>query len=448
MHEGRTRDRGHALERARRRGPLLRLLRVPLLTLLAASSTLGAAPSARAAPGDAEGAKGLLFARRHDCVRAAPLLEAVERLRHRPSTAVPLADCYVATGDLVRAAELYGRVAGEKAARGWVRADYNAAKAARQKAADVDARIPTLRFQVPVSYDGLEVTVDGAPVADLDAERRVAPDVAVTVVARARGRKERVEKVVLNEGERRVVMLRLAPTAAARKASSGATDPLPTSWLGVRYYGVILPKFVMNLVADGGTNLVIPGGAFTFTTQASDAEVTVALGYLSYRMGDTPFKAHGAPDTDWEFVGSSLQALTATVDLMWSFPLDAARNVSFRAGGAVGLGWMFLGDMTRVQSYPANGVPGDPATYLKCLGPNNPLGTYRYCNSLDKDASHYPGYTEPDWFHGGIRPSLFPVLVIPQLGFTFRPSRGTAIDLDTGVSLSGILTSVGFRVGL
>jgi hypothetical protein len=419
---------------------------------LAGSVTQLASVAALAAPGDAEGARGLLFARRRDCVRAAPLLEAAERLYHRPSTAVPLADCYVATGDLLRAGDLYRRVAGEKAARGWVRADYNAAKASKQKAADVDARIPSLRFQVPASYEGLEVLVDGARVTDLDAERRVAPDVAVSVVAHATGRRDFTDKVVLNEGERRVVVIRLAPAGTvaheARSPPGGAAGPLPTSWLGVRYYGAVLPKFVMNLVADGGTTLVIPGGAFTFTTRAGDAEVTVALGYLSYRMGDTPFKQRGAPDTDWEFVGSSLQALTGTVDLMWSFPLDAAQKVSFRAGGAVGLGWMFLGNMTRVQAYPANGVPGNPATYLKCLGPNDPLGTFRYCNSLASDATHYPGYTEPDWFHGGIRPSLFPWVVLPQLGFTFRPSRGTAIDLDTGVSISGFLTSLGFRVGL
>ena len=38
---------------------------------------------------------------------------------------------------------------------------------------------------------------------------------------------------------------------------------------------VVIPKFVMNLFANGGRTLPIPGGAFTFTTQASDAEITV-----------------------------------------------------------------------------------------------------------------------------------------------------------------------------
>ena len=109
--------------------------------------------------------------------------------------------------------------------------------------------------------------------------------------------------------------------------------------------------------------------------------------------------------------------------------------------------------MYRVQAYPPNfkpGVvtPGNPYTYLACRGPNNPRGTYAYCNELDADASHYPGYTEPDWFHGGIRPSLFPWLVVPQLGLSFRPASNVAIDVDTGVSISGILTTLGVRFGL
>ena len=60
------------------------------------------------------------------------------------------------------------------------------------------------------------------------------------------------DQVVLNEGERRVVLLRLEPLGGAAKApprsAPGPSVPAPTSWLGVRYYGVVLPKFVMNLV--------------------------------------------------------------------------------------------------------------------------------------------------------------------------------------------------------
>lgn len=409
-----------------------------------ALAALFTAPAARAAPGDTQGQKGMLLAKRRDCAKAIPLLEEAERLRHRPMHAVALADCHVATGELLKASEIYHGLQDEKPQRFWVRADYNQRKAAQKKAQDVDARIPTVRFAVDGVYTDLEIVVDGKPLGDPGEERKLAPDVAAVVVARAKGKKERTERLVLNEGERRVVTLRLADAEPPKPA----VGPRPTSWLGARYYGVIIPKFVMNMVADGGRTLVVPGGAFTFTTQATDAEITLGLGYLSYRMGDTPIKPHGEPDTEWEFMSSSLQGVTLTVDLMWSFNLDAEGRVAFRVGGAAGVGWMFLGDLSRVQSYPGDGKPGDPASYLKCIGPNDPRGTFRYCNALDKDAAHYPGYAEPDWFHRGIRPRVFPWLVLPQLGFSFKPARYFAIDIDTGVSISGFLTSAGFRVGL
>jgi len=123
-----------------------------------------------------------------------------------------------------------------------------------------------------------------------------------------------------------------------------------------------------------------------------------------------------------------------------------ARVAAIAARQAPELVWLL--EHPPLYTSGTSGKPGDPSTYLPCQGPNNPRGTFAYCNALDKDATHYPGYTEPDWFHGGIRPSLFPWLVLPQLGFSFRPSANVAIDLDTGVSISGILTSLGVRFGL
>ena len=406
-----------------------------------------ASPVARAAPpGEAQAQKGLWFARRRDCTKAVPLLVEAEKLRHRPSTAIALADCRVALGELIQASEIYREVIEDKPQRFWVRTDYNARKAAQKKADAVDKRIPTLRFELPTPYKGLSVEVDGKAVTDLDEQRRVSPDVSIQIVASAEGQRPISEKIVLTEGEHRVFVLRLA--AAEETPRRRRPRGRSTHWFGARYYGVVIPKPVMNIIADGGRTLAVPGGAFAYTTLAADAEVTIALGFLSYRMGETPFKPHKQPDTEWEIVSSTLSAATLTVDLMWPFPLDDAGRVSFRIGGAAGVGWMFLGDLRRVQAYPKNGKQGDPSTYLPCAGPNKPFGTFRYCNALDKDADHYPGYSEPDWFHRGIRPLVFPWLVLPQVGFSFRPTDNLAIDLDTGISLSGIVTSLGFRVGL
>jgi len=409
---------------------------------------------AQAASAAASAARGLALAKRGECVKAVPLLEDAELGRHRPLTAVTLADCYVMVGELIRASEMYHAVSGETPQRSWVRADFNAYKAAKQKAEEVDLRIPTISFKTPEPYEELEVEIDGHALEDLSAPKQVPPDVSIEIVARAEGRKERKEKLVLNEGERRTVVLRLDPLAAVKPAGAGAKaiDAAPRGghayWLGARYQGAILPRFVMNTFAEGGTTVFAPGGALTFTSPLSDVDLVFSLGYMSYRMGETPFKPKGAPDTDWEIVSSDMHALMATVELMWSFPLDAKKTVSFRIGGGVGVGFTFLGDLYRTQAYPPDGQPGDPSLYLKCKGPNNPPGSFRYCNTLDKDADHYHGYTEPSWFDHGYRPLVYPWLALPQLGLSWRMSPAVTVDIEAGLSLSGILTSLGIRFGL
>lgn len=405
-----------------------------------------AAPDVAAGPGDTAAVKGLALARRGDCVKAVPLLEDAELARHRPSTAVPLADCYLALGDLLRAAELYHVVVPEKPARFWVRTDYNAQKSAAKKATDLDARIPTVRFEPDDDYEDLEIEVGGHVLTDPDAPRQVPADVSVRIVMRAKGFRDHEEKVVFNERARRTLRVHLEPLTP--KAPRAVAEPSSPTWLGVRYRGVIIPKFVMNAVAEGGRSLAVPGGGITLTVPSGGVDVVISLGYLSYRMADAPFKPKGTPDTEWELISSDLQALTASVDLLWSIPLDARKAWLFRIGGGIGAGWTFLGDMYRTQAYPANGKAGDPYTYLPCKGPNNPKGTFRYCNTLDKDATRYPGYTEPNWFNHGIRPLIFPWLVLPELGLTWKPTPRFAVDLETGISLSGLVTSLGIRFAL
>src|ERR1700723_2888585 len=90
---------------------------VALATLLAAGR------AGAAGPGDEEGAKGLFFARRGECDKATRFLEQAERIRHRPSSALALADCRLAGGDLLGASELYQQVAADKPVRGWTRPD-------------------------------------------------------------------------------------------------------------------------------------------------------------------------------------------------------------------------------------------------------------------------------------------------------------------------------------
>ena len=309
MQGERTKDHPGALDRiARPAGERPAGLRRPRRFMAAAvcataplALCLTAAP-ALAAPGDDQAGKGLFFVAKHDCKRAVPWLEQAERIRHRPSTAVALADCYLERGDLLQASQLLHRVAEEKPVRGWRRPDYNANKAAKTKVAQVDARVPTPPLPGAGGRDrahrrgrrrGGRRSRRRAPRgARRGGERR-----------RPRGGSARLLREDRARGGRAPRDRAPAPTDRARThpPAEAKAGPLPTSWLGVRYYGVVIPKFVMSFVADGGRNLVVPGGALTFTRQVNDGlEVTAALGYLSFRMGDTPFKGHGDPDTDWE----------------------------------------------------------------------------------------------------------------------------------------------------
>ncbi len=418
----------------------------PLAAALALAA-LFAGGAAQAGPREAA-QKGVYFAKRGECVKAIPFLEEAELANHRPSIALSLADCYVATGELVKASDLYHAIADEKPQRSWVRGDHNAQAAAKKKGPAIDARIPTLRVEPAEDYPELEVTLNGRALDDVRAEKRVSPDTSIEIVARAKGYRELRDKVVLNEGERLVLPIQLTREGPAKPPA----PPPPkekTRWLGARYRGTIFPSFLFKAFADGGTTVVSPGGGITFTTPAAEGtDIVVSIGYASFVMGKTPFKAKDTPDTEWEHVWSDMHALFATLDLVWSFPIDTAKKWFFRVGGGVGVGWTFLGDLHRVQVYPKNGKASDPATYAECRGPNNPKGTFRYCNALDKDAEHYGNFAEPDWAHGGIRPRVFPWLVLPELGISWRPSPSVMIDLEAGVSLTGIMTGLGVRFGL
>lgn len=412
--------------------------------------------------------KGLELAARGDCVHAVPELEKAEATRHAPQSAVALAKCLVAVGELVRASDLYRQVASEPAQKAWTPRDHAAQRTAKREAPAVESRLAHLLVRVDrADAADLQITVDGKPIRDLGKPVRVAPDVKIVVEAFAEGFRPFHEELLMTEGEERDLRVSLVrdPTAKGLPGSAGrpagASDPdpraeepgaspagvLPQDWLGARFRGVLMPQFMMGLVADGGTTLFIPGGGLTYTRRTSFLDVAVGVQYAAYLMGPTPFKPHGAPATELEIVESNLHTTIGSVDLMWRFPLDEAERVELRFGVGVGVGIAFAGDLLRWQAYPPLGAEDDPTLWKKCRGPNNPAGTFRYCNQLDKDKTRY-GQPEPYWHEDGLRPLFFPWLSLPQVGLTVFPTRSSALDLELGATLNGLMMSLGMRVGL
>jgi hypothetical protein len=413
-----------------------------VVALGAATTALLTARIVAASP-ESDGRKGLALARKGDCVEAMPLLESAEGAQHRPETAVALADCYVKLGALLSAKVLYDVVALETPERSHTRADRAAIASVRKKLKDVDARIPTLAFTIPADLRSVVIKVNDDVIDNPTEPHPFDPNDDLVVTISAQDRKTRTETISLEEREHRVLNVELAKGTAP---SSAPTNE-PHRYVGVNYRGYLVPGFLTNIFGDGGQTFVGPGAGFAFTRSSGAIDLTFSLDYMSFAFGPMPFKPHGAPDTEYEILKSDLASFHAAVQVHWSKPLDKKQRVRFRIGAGLGVGVMAFGDLFRTQAYPPSFVPGDPYSYLPCQGPNNPAGSFRYCNQLDKDAERYPGYTEPSWFNGGIRPTIYPWVALPIVGLSFRPSPRVAIDVDVAPSIAGILTSVGARVG-
>ncbi|MBK8252092.1 MAG: hypothetical protein IPK82_05425 [Polyangiaceae bacterium] len=418
-----------------------------LSIIAAAMGAVGVPQSAHAGRAEWAAAKGMALARKGDCVAATPLLEEAELARHKPSVASALAGCYVALGELLRAAELYRAVAAEEPARSWTVADRRAAEAAKQQAADLDARIPTITLSIAEAYEDLDILINGKSWTDPLEAKQVAPDTQVEIEAQAKDTEVFTIKLVLAEGERKVLELRLN-----RKNKPKSTKPSgpvrPTTWLGARFRGYLMPKAIVNTVFDSGATLFAPGAGLTLQTAVGDATLVFSAAYANYRVPEMPIKPKNTPDTEYEIVESDLQALFATADILWNRELDNEGRWSARIGLGVGVGWFFYGDLYRTQAYPTKSSGTDPYLYAKCNGPNNPAGSFRYCNQLDSDAEHYAGYTEPSWFAGGKLPRVFPFLAFPIVGLSWTPAPNVGIDLEAAASVSGIMMGLGFRYGL
>lgn len=212
-------------------------------------------------------------------------------------------------------------------------------------------------------------------------------------------------------------------------------------FVGFRYRGIIVPKFMMNMFgADGGRTVYVNDFGPEFAIRKDGFEYDFALTYAPYSMDPTPFKSSSDPATGWEIVQSDVKMIQLTADFLWSQQFNP--EFSWNYGLGAGLGFVF-GDLHRVQAYPPNGVSVDnPDGYQPCIAPGNPDPTF--CGN---DNNHYGGYTEPSWANGGSKPILFPWLAV-ETGFRYKPVKQFAARLDLGFGTSGFFFGLGADYGL
>ena len=223
-------------------------------------------------------------------------------------------------------------------------------------------------------------------------------------------------------------------------------DPKEESGKAYRFIGggfrnFIVPKFMINIFADGGTTV----NAFSFrpvelTIRKDRTEYDFALSYTDFSMNPFMFKGKKEGPTSYELVASSMKAIGLTVDLLYDFPIDDKGRFDFMIGGGVGILGIF-GNLYRSQAHPRTGTAGDPADpqqWQPCPGQT----TDPYCDGSNNhftNGDSFPAgsYDEPSWANGGSKPFIMPYISLPQLSLRFKPIKQIQTRADVGFSIFG-----------
>jgi hypothetical protein len=225
----------------------------------------------------------------------------------------------------------------------------------------------------------------------------------------------------------------------AEVANSPVELPKKTYYfVGLRYRGMLLPKFMMNLFGDGGRSVYVNGFGPEFTVRRDNFEYVLSAWYAYYSMDRTPFKASSDPVQAYELVKAHLNVLYLTSDFNWTSQISPVFGLNLGIGAGFGFVW---GELVRDQAYP-NGRGG----YTKCESDpaygGDPHGGY--CGT---DNHHYGNYQEPSWANGGSKPIVFPWLAL-QTGIRIKPHRNFMARIDLGWAITGPFFGVSGNYGL
>jgi hypothetical protein len=248
--------------------------------------------------------------------------------------------------------------------------------------------------------------------------------------------------------------------AAAKRAAAAENDPredpLKTYYfVGARFRNVIVPKFMLNIFADGGATVNV----FTFGPELSSRkagiEYDIGLSYADYSMNEFLFKGNGEGDDAWEIVSSDMKVIYLNIDILFEVWKHETGMFSFMVGGGVGLGGV-LGNLYRTQAYPDDPSrlnPDDTSTWNKCQGPTAmPVVAGTNMTYCDDSNTHFyvqgKDYTEASWANGGSKPFILPWLAIPQLSFRFKPVKQFQARADLGFSITGFYFGLSAAYGL
>lgn len=223
-------------------------------------------------------------------------------------------------------------------------------------------------------------------------------------------------------------------------------------FVGLRYRGTVIPKFMVNLFVDEGATFYSNGIGLELDMRKDGESKIFGLSYIEYGTGDTIFlqKGHKPGEVGWmSYVNSGLKGIYATADFLYSVDLNDKKNLSYEYGFGAGLGILF-GDLVNNWIYAdQNGPLVDSAGnhYSKCAAG----GTQPGCNTTDHQnasTAKVGGYVEKTWFGGGSVPNFFPYLALQFAGIRYKPIRDLETRAGVGFSLTGFYFTLSADWGL
>jgi hypothetical protein len=226
----------------------------------------------------------------------------------------------------------------------------------------------------------------------------------------------------------------------AEKANSPIEDPHKSYYfIGLRYRGMVLPKFMMTLFGDGGTGVYVNGLGPEFTVRKDNFEYVLSAWWAGYNMPSTRFKAAGDPPDGWEYVKANLNVVYFTSDFNWTSQITPVFGLNLGLGAGFGL---VTGNINRTEAYQDNA-----GNWQRCAGPspiNGQNDVNGYCDRGD-DAQY--NSNEKSWANGGSKPIVFPWLAL-QTGVRIKPHRNFMARLDFGWAITGPFFGIAGNYGL
>jgi len=225
-------------------------------------------------------------------------------------------------------------------------------------------------------------------------------------------------------------------------------------FLGARYRGTIIPKFLMNIFVDGGKTLYSNTIGAELDIRKDGFSFIPSITYTEYGTGGpVMFLEKSKPDTanNWSVVDSSLKGIYLNADLLWSTKVH--ENLDIEYGVGVGLGAIF-GSLGTNWVYEKAGGPysaDNGKQYAPCVTEaDDPSSTKACQKSSHSNASvaKVNGYEEPSWVNGGSKPNVFINLAVPQFGLRFKPLKEMVARLTVGFSITGFFFGLSADYGL